>query len=678
MSWVVGVDVGGTFTDFCLFNRGTNQVVVHKVPSTPEDPSRAILDGLATVKRRHGIRSEDISHFAHGTTVATNALIERTGGRIAMITTTGFRDLIEIGRQVRPRIYDLKVDAPDPLVRRHLRFEVRERIGPRGEVIAPLTDEEIGRVVEMVASSDVDCCAVCLLFSFLNGDHERRIAAALQERLPKLYISISSQVQPEFREYERFSTTVLNSFLQPKMTRYLKNLKTALGGEAGQATIGISQSAGGLMDIDRACELPVRTALSGPAAGVVGAVAAAAQSLERNLITLDIGGTSTDVCLIENGVASMTYGRDIADFPVRLPAIDIHSVGAGGGSIAFIGADGLLKVGPTSAGAVPGPACYGRGGMKPTVSDANVILGRLPETLVGGAMTLDKAAAVAAVRLLAQKLNLGLHETALGILRIMTSNMVRAIRAVSIERGYDPRDFSLVPFGGAGGLHAVDVARELAIRKILVPPSPGILCAEGVALSDLKEGFVATCRTPLNGDLGSLNAVLDRLFGAARAWFETVASKGGELETAASLDMRYVGQNYELAVALEGGTVNVPDGSTLRTRFLEEHQARYGHFDETAPIEIINVRLIARVIGPSPSRSRARPAATREDDHIADVWFDSSGPTKTNVVARGTLTSGRTIRGPAIVTQFDSTTLLPPFCTATIDHADNIVIEVSQ
>jgi len=542
-------------------------------------------------------------------------------------------------------------------------------------VIMPLTDEEIGRVVELIASSDADCCAVCLLFSFLNGDHERRIAAALQERLPKLHVSISSEVQPEFREYERFSTTVLNSFLQPKLTGYMQSLKTALAVEVGRAKIGISQSAGGLMDINRASEFPIRTALSGPAAGVVGAVAVAARSLESNLITLDIGGTSTDVCLIENGVATMTYGREIADFPVRLPSIDIHTVGAGGGSIAFIGRDGLLKVGPTSAGAVPGPACYGRGGTKPTVSDANIILGRLPETLVGGAMTLDKSAAADAVQLLAQKLDLGLHETALGILRIVTSNVVRAIRAVSIERGYDPRDFSLMPFGGAGGLHAVDVARELAIRKILIPLSPGILCAEGVALCDMKEGFVATCRMPLNGDLRALNAVLSRLFCAARAWFETAATEG-ELETGASVDMRYVGQNYELAVALGGSTVNVPDASALQERFSELHQARYGHFDETAPIEIVNLRLSARVVGQNLSRSRYRPVVAPENNRIADVWFDSSGPTKTDVFARGSLTSGQIISGPAIITQFDSTTVVPPLCVATVDDALNIFVEV--
>jgi N-methylhydantoinase A len=676
MSWIVGVDVGGTFTDFCLFNRTTNEMVVHKVPSTPDDPSRAIFEGLASVKAQHGIRSEDISHFAHGTTIATNALIQRAGGRVAMITTGGFRDLIEIGRQIRPRIYDLKADAPEPIVRRQLRFEVRERIGPKGEVITPLRKEEIDRVVEAIASSEVDCCAVCLLFSFLNGDHERQIGAALRERLPELHISLSSEVQPEFREYERFSTTVLNSFLQPKVTGYIQRLKSTLAGEARRAAIGISQSAGGLMDINRASELPIRTVLSGPAAGVVGAVAVAARSLERNLITLDIGGTSTDVCLIENGVESMAYGRDIADFPVRLPSIDIHTVGAGGGSIAFIGPDELLKVGPISAGAVPGPACYSRGGTKPTVSDANVILGRLPETLVGGGMTLDRTAAEDAVRPLAKRLNLDLHETALGILRIMTSNMVRAIRAVSIERGYDPRDFSLMPFGGAGGVHAVDVARELSIGRILVPVSPGILCAEGVALSDMKESFVTTCRTPLDGDFGALNAVLDSLSGAAHAWFRQVGAEG-QLEAAASLDMRYVGQNYELAVSLDGRPGGIAERSELQKRFFETHQSKYGHFDELAPIEVVNVRLTARIIGQKLSQSWYRPAATTQEDYVADVWFDLNGPVKSKVMARGRLTSGQVIAGPTIITQFDSTTVVPPGCVATIDCAHNIVIEVS-
>jgi len=677
MNWVVGVDVGGTFTDFCLLNRTTNDLFVHKVPSTPDDPSRAILEGLLAVRNRHAIQIDEISGFAHGTTVATNALIQRTGGRVAMITTAGFRDLIEIGRQVRPRIYDLKADAPPPVVSRAARFEVRERIGPKGEVITALSDEEIDRVVDQVAATNADCCAICLLFAFLNPEHEKRIAAALRARKPDLHLSLSSEVQPEFREYERFSTTVLNAFLQPKVTRYMERLEMVLTGEARQAAIGISQSAGGLMDIRRASELPIRTALSGPAAGVVGAVAVAARSNEANLITLDIGGTSTDVCLIEGGSAAMSYGRDIAEFPVRLPSIDINTVGAGGGSIAFIGPDGLLKVGPISAGAVPGPACYSRGGTLPTVSDANIILGRLPDTLVGGGMTLDKSAAERAVSPLAQRLGLSLHETALGILRIMTSNMVRAIRAVSIERGYDPRNFALMPFGGAGGLHAVDVARELSIRTILVPLSPGILCAEGVVLSDLQESFVKTCRVALDRDLGMVTRGIDDLRAAAGEWHRTNGIDD-KLEISISLDMRYVGQNYELPVLLDGVSDGLPPVSVLRKRFFAVHQAKYGHFDETAPIEVVNVRLRASIAGEAVIDPILRADTVEAERMESDVWFEPAAPLRTMIVHRNSLSPGDVVPGPAMITQFDSTTIVPPGCSARVDGARNIIIEVSQ
>jgi N-methylhydantoinase A len=676
MTWVVGVDVGGTFTDFCLLNRTTNDRLVHKVLSTPEDPSRAVLEGLLEVRHRHGIRIDEISAFAHGTTVATNALIQRTGGRVAMITTAGFRDLMEIGRQVRPRIYDLKADAPPPVVSRADRFEVRERVGPKGEVITALSDAEIDRVVDQVAATNADCCAICLLFSFLNPKHEQRIAAALRARKPDLHVSLSSEVQPEFREYERFSTTVLNAFLQPKVTRYMERLETLLTGEARQAAIGISQSAGGLMDIRRASELPIRTALSGPAAGVVGAVAVAARSNEANLITLDIGGTSTDVCLIENGAAAMCYGRDIAEFPVRLPSIDINTVGAGGGSIAYIGPDGLLKVGPISAGAVPGPACYSRGGTLPTVSDANVILGRLPDALVGGGMTLDKSAAERAVAPLAQRLGLGLHETALGILRIMTSNMVRAIRAVSIERGYDPRNFALMPFGGAGGLHAVDVARELSIGTILVPLSPGILCAEGVVLSDLQESFVRTSRVALDRDLCMVARAIEELRAAAGEW-HGAHGIDNRLEVGISLDMRYVGQNYELPVLLDNASAALPPVSVLREQFFAVHQAKYGHFDATAPIEVVNVRLRASIPGEAVIAPVFRAAPVETARREADVWFEPAGPRKTMIIDRNSLSPGDVVPGPAIITQFDSTTIIPPACSVRVDRARNIIIEVA-
>lgn len=679
MSWSIGVDVGGTFTDFFLRNEVTRAVAVHKVPSTPDDPSRAILTGLSELRARFDIPSADFRSFAHGTTVATNALIERSGGKVAMVTTRGFRDLMEIGRQVRPRIYDLKADAPAPLVKRALRFELAERIDARGKVVHPLTDEEVDRVVAEVLASDADCCAVCLLFSFLNPAHETRIGDALRAARPDLLVSLSCEVQPEFREYERFSTTVLNAFLQPKVSGYMDRLSTALGGITGDATIGISQSAGGLMTIDRAAELPIRTALSGPAAGVVGAVAVAARSGERNLITFDIGGTSTDVCLIEDGQAAIAYGREIADFPVRLPSIDIHTVGAGGGSIAHIGPDGLLKVGPRSAGAAPGPACYGRGGTLPTVSDANVVLGRLPNKLVGGGMVLDKAAAERAVLPLAERLGMSVPETALGILRILTSNMVRAIRAVSIERGYDPRDFALMPFGGAGGLHAADVAAELSMRRILVPPSPGILCAEGVAVSDLQESFVATCLTSLSGDLAPVTAGIARLRERADSWRRDTGTET-DLDVSASLDMRYVGQNFELPVGLDTAAGPLPAPDELRARFHAAHAAKYGHSDEAAAIEVVNVRLLARAAGSPASHQADDRAAAVVDDQAADVsvWFDPSGPVTTRTVRRSALAAGQEVAGPAIITQFDSTTVVPPNCVARVDGVLNLIIEVAS
>lgn len=670
MSWTVGVDVGGTFTDFYVLNTSTQDVLVHKRPSTPDDPSRAILSGLAELAEAFGIDIGEVSRFAHGTTVATNALIERSGGTVAMITTKGFRDLLEIGRQVRPKIYDLKADAPPPVVPRQRRFEVTERVGPRGEVITALCEAEIDAVVEAVAASGADCCAVCLLFAFLNPEHERRIGAALRKRSPELHVSLSCEVQPEFREYERFSTTVLNAYLQPKVTLYMDRLAAALESRAAGAAIGISQSGGGLMAIDRAGQLPIRTALSGPAAGVVGAVAVAARSGESELITLDIGGTSTDVCLIENGAAAMTYGRDIAEFPVRLPSIDINTVGAGGGSIAHVGPDGLLKVGPESAGAVPGPACYRRGGTLPTVSDANAFLGRLPAALIGGGMMLDRAASERAIAPLAERFGLKLPETALGIVRICVSNMVRAIRAISVERGYDPRNFTLMPFGGAGGLHAADVAEELSIRKILVPLSPGILCAEGVAMSDVQESFVATCRIDLDGDLSPVVEVIRSLTDQAKAWGD--GTKG--LVVTTSLDMRYVGQNYELSLQLDENSC-LPEAYELRERFLATHQLKYGHSDPVAAIELVNIRLKARITREREAEPRLRQEAAKAKQPSVSAWFDASGPVETVVVHRSHLSPGETLPGPAIITQFDSTTVVPPRWSARVDDARNIIME---
>jgi N-methylhydantoinase A len=673
MSTTLGVDVGGTFTDFFLVDEATGETRTHKVASTPDDPSRAILEGLEALAPAGGL-----AFLAHGTTVATNALIQRRGGKVALVTTAGFKDLLEIGRQTRPKIYDLKADHPEPLVPRERRFEVVERIGPAGEIIRPLAAAEVERAVAQVKESGVESVAVCLLFSFLNLEHELMLGRALKAALPGLDISLSCQIQPEFREYERLSTTVLNAYLQPVAGRYMARLEKAVAAHAPGARIGICQSSGGLMSVARAAEMPIRTALSGPAAGVVGAVAAGARSGRGDLITFDMGGTSTDVCLVREGRAEMAFGRSVAGFPVRLSAIDIHTVGAGGGSVAHIGRDGLMRVGPMSTGAVPGPACYGKGGTEPTVSDANLVLGRLPEELIGGGMRLDRSLAEGAIAPLAERLGLTLRETALGIVRIVNANMMRAIRAVSIERGHDPRSFTLMPFGGAGALHAVEIARELGIRSILVPPSPGILCAEGVAASELEESFVVTCRVALDGDLAPAAAAFARLLAAAREWHAQDGG-GADARQETAVDMRYVGQNFELAIPVPTGA-SLPDASWLRRSFLEAHQKKYGHHDPAAPIEIVNVRLTAR-------KPRPRPAGTRGPRRAGEVspaaitrpvWFAADRPQDTRFIARDALTAGTTLDGPAVITQFDATTLLPPGSRLSVDKSGSLLIEVAQ
>lgn len=679
--WIVGVDVGGTFTDFSARDLRTGAVHIHKRPSTPDDPSRAILHGLKELQEKAAISGEDIIRLAHGTTVATNALLQRKGATIRMITTKGFRDLVEIGRQVRPLIYNLQEDAPPPLVSRSNRLEVTERVGPHGEIIEALTEAEIVRIVsELKNGPYVESVAVCLLFSFLNPIHEQRLAAAIRVEMPDVRISVSSEVQPEFREYERFSTTLINAFLQPEVGRYMERLKNAIAGVAPGARFGIFQSSGGLMSVDKASEFPVRTALSGPAAGAVGAAAAGAISCVKDIITLDMGGTSTDVCLIRGGQTEVAHVRDIAGFRIRLPMIDVHTVGAGGGSIAYIGPDGLLKVGPESAGAVPGPACYGRGGDKPTVSDANVVLGRLPVELAGGELSIDRDKAFEAIRKISESLGVSEVKAALGICGIVSSNMTRAIRAVSTEKGHDPRNFVLMPFGGAGGLHATDVARSLNITRVVVPVAPGILCAAGLLEADLQENYVLTCRTPLDGQLSAIDEAVVLLDQQARAWIEVEAPSAKHTYRVLTLDMRYVGQNYELPVTLDkiSSTPAPLEASALKEAFFAEHLRSYGHVDEEAPVEIVNVRMKAVARLRQAGAIAAAPAgpATAVEHH--DVWFDEYQPVSTPMFARSTLEIGFTMRGPAIVTQFDATTIVPPWATITVDPALNLILEIDD
>ena len=682
--WFIGVDVGGTFTDFHAMNISDGRVCLHKTPSTPSDPSESIINGLGTLLEDNEIDVKDVIRLAHGTTVATNALIQRRGGKVAVVTTEGFKDLLEIGRQIRPKMYDLKADNPLPLSDRHMRFEITERVGSKGQIIKPLSDDSIKNIIKIVNESKADACAVCLLFSFLMPEHEKKIADELRKSIPGLHVSLSAEVQPEFREYERFSTTLLNAYLQPMIGRYMQSLGEKFTKKAPNARLGINQSSGGLMSVERAGAMPIRTALSGPAAGTVGAIYQAKLGKKPNIITLDMGGTSADVALIQNYESGIGYNRMVADFPVRLPMIDIHTVGAGGGSVAWFDKDNLMKVGPLSAGAEPGPACYSRGGTEATVSDANLILGRLPDSLIGGAMVLDIQKAKTAILPIAKRLGFSIERTAHGILGIVVSNMVRAIRVVSVERGHDPRDFSLMAFGGAGALHATHVARELDIKEIIVPPSPGILCAQGLVVSELKEDFVVTRRMPYDHDTfqniqGDLKDLIDR----AEKWFceEDISIEDRVIRI--SFDMRYVRQNFELTIGWVENTgplvlESLPSLEVLLNRFYEQHEKTYGHYTEKDPIEIVNIRLMA--LGRSSPKIdiiEEEPVVNLPDPiSMRSVWFEADKSTKTPIYSRNDLLFGHLLFGPAIIEQLDAVTVICPGDEVKVDGSGNLIIKV--
>ena len=683
MSWIIGVDVGGTFTDFHVYDDESGALRIHKTPSTPDNPATAVLRGLNELAQDGNMDLAQVSRLSHGTTVATNALIQRRGGKVALLVTEGFRDLLEIGRQIRPHMFSFQQDHPAPLVPRERRFEAAERVLYDGTVHRPLSPDAVDRAVAEVAASGADCLAICLLFGFINPEHERQLRDGLQAALPDLQISISSEVQPEFREYERLSTTVLNAYLQPVMGSYLSEFEDQVSRLMPNAALGINQSAGGLMTPARSRQLPIRTALSGPAAGVVGAIDAARSAKTTNVVTLDMGGTSADVCLIRDLEADVAYDRWIEGYPVRVASVDVNAVGAGGGSIAWFERDGLMKVGPQSAGAVPGPACYGQGGTEPTVSDANLVLGRLsPRGLLGGGMALDEDAARASLQPAAKRLGMSIERTAHGILGIVVANMVRAIRAISVERGHDPRDFVLLPFGGAGPLHAADVARALGIGRMLVPTAPGILCARGLVVSDLRESFVISRLTPLSAEaMVEIVANLGQLARQAAAWFDQAEIGAGARQTQYSLDMRYIGQNYELQVDLEDAQEKEPGVAMLAEKFFAEHERNYGYHNPDDPVEVVNLRVtaIGRLQRPGNDAGQASgasgpPAAA----YRRPVWFGGDEPQDTPVYDRDNLAPGQELQGPAVIEQLDATTVLGPGDRCQVDQAGNLIVELAQ
>jgi N-methylhydantoinase A len=664
----LGVDVGGTFTDLVLSSDAG--VSVAKVPSTPGDQARGILDGLD----RLPVAPADLQRLAHGTTVATNTVLERDGARLVLVTTAGFRDLLTIGRQDRPRLYDLAGRRPTPLVPSDRVVEVHERIAADGRVVTPLTDGEVARIVDAVRALEPEAVAVSLLFGFLAPDHERRLGDALEPL--GVPVTRASALLPVLREVERTSTVALNAYVAPRMRRYLTSLEGRLETAGSRTPVEVMRSGGGTLTTGIAVREPIHTLLSGPAAGAWGAAALGAAVGVQDLIAFDVGGTSTDVTLIARGRPATTAEGDIDGLPFAVTTTDIHTIGAGGGSLAWRDAGGALRVGPRSAGALPGPACYGRGGTEPTVTDANVVLGRLdPEVRLGGTMPMRPELALEAITRLAAELDLDPVTCAEGIVRVTDAQMAKALRVVSVERGRDPRSFDLVPFGGAGPLHQAALARELGCRRVLVPPNPGVLSALGLLAAPVT---VDRARSRLV----AADALED--VDLARGWDElaeraaaVLAEQGVEVAARRrSADVRYRGQAFELEVAAPPGAADV---AGLVAGFHAAHRERYGYDQPEAPVEVVTLRV--RLEGPAPTLPLARlqgggdlAAATLA---VHEVVLDGER-LEAGIVDRSALGAGATFRGPAVLVGLDATCWVAPWQRGEVDDHGSLVLEEAR
>ena len=665
----IAIDTGGTFTDCVWAEAGVLKTL--KVFSTPADPSRAIVEALRKVGVGNGFT------LLHGTTVGTNALLQRKGARVALIATSGFEDVIEIGRQARSRLYDFFFDRVPPLVSRELRFGVKERTSAEGQALELPSAEELARLREAVRHAEPESIAFSLLFSFANPKNEEAVASAMAELGKPL--SVSHKILPEFREYERTSTMVVNAYLQPLMQNYLERIGERarnLTGEPRAATkpprIFVMQSSGGITSLQAAAREPVRTVLSGPAGGLVGAAAVAARSGFPRVLSFDMGGTSTDVALVE-GAARPGSQAAVAGFPVGVPMLDIHTVGAGGGSLARFDAGGALRVGPESAGADPGPICYGRG-VQPTVTDANLILGRLrADRFLGGEFELDveRTRRITADWLKKQGSRLTMEQFATGVLQVVNANMERALRVVSIERGYDPREFALVAFGGAGGLHACELAEALSIPTVIIPAHPGALSAFGILASDAVKDFSRTLLWNLadKHSRAELEKEFRKLETAARKEFRD-EKWAGTLLFGRSLDLRYRGQGYEL---------NIPAAGNAVARFHQEHQRRYGYHHPAKKIELVTLRLRGRVKERKTLVAESKPKRSRsgrvEPIEMAKVIFQGRS-VATPVYERSVLSSGQSLTGPAIITEYSATTVIPAEKKFRVDRARNLLIAI--
>lgn len=665
---LVGIDVGGTFTDFVWLVDGA--LKVQKVPTTPADQSRAMVEGLEML----GVDAQAL--VVHGTTVATNALLERKGAKTALLTTKGFRDVLAIGRQNRPHLYQLSQQRPPDLVPLSLRLEIKERIDATGQLVQPIDESALEKVAAFLREAHVESLAIVFLFSFLNPQHEQRAFEVLSKALKDIHFSVSSELLPEYREYERTATTVINAYVQPLVARYVDQLRQSLGSRP----VRVMQSSGGAINLIDAASQPARLVLSGPAGGIVGAFQVARQALKTDtpkLLTFDMGGTSTDVALCP-GSLPRTSESEITGLPLRFPSTDIHTVGAGGGSIAWVDDGGVLRVGPHSAGAVPGPACYGRGGTSPTVTDANLVLGRLDANGMldnNSTLQLHTEKARNAVAQIGDILNLSVEETALGIVRVANATMERALRRVSVERGFNPRNYTLIPFGGAGPLHACDLADALDVRHIFIPRHPGVLSALGLLMADVTydaSHAVLQSHKTLLQQPELLNEAVQKL---SEKVFIMLADQGeGKPTIEARLDMRYRGQSFELEVLLPLPLSDEGLRESL-THFHAAHEQRYGYSLLGEEVDVVTLRVIGRLPGRQPALTSAHVGeADLQKAMVGEVmlWFDGNQHIKSPCYDRQKLEAGSFLQGPCLVLQYDTTLLISGFWEGVVDDLLNI------
>ncbi len=684
---LIGVDVGGTFTDLVFTDTDRDVTLIHKAPTTPDDPSVGAIDGIRDLCARYDLDPAAIDHVFHGTTIATNAVIEHDGARTGMIANRGYRDILHIGRHQRPENYSIMQDIPwqnRPLVRRRDRMTVRERLAPpHGEVLEPLDDDAVREAARAFRARGIEAICVCFLFSYLDPRHEERARQIVLDEFPEAFVTASSSVAPQFREFERFTTAAMNAFIGPRVRNYVRNFAAGLDRADCRGDLHIMGSNGGIASAATIAERPVLTLLSGPAAGVLGGVWAAGPDAGERAITFDVGGTSADIGIAVDGRVGEATARDtwIGGYPVLVPMLDIATIGAGGGSIAHVDRGGAFRVGPQSAGSRPGPAAYGLGGDRPTVTDANLVLGRLdPASFLGGEMTLDTGAARRVIGDLAERLGLDESEAAEGVVTILNSNMANAIRSRTVQKGLDPRSFTLVAFGGAGPLHGAEVAAMLDIPRVVVPPHPGITSAAGLLTTDLKYDAVKTAfQTSDSVDAAALNAGFAWLEDVLTAQFAADGFGRDRIGLIRAGDLRYVGQGYELRVAFPDGPIDEAALAGVWQAFERQHRTEYGHVFADSPVEIVNIRLTGSAVMPKigrppppaegpldAARLRTGPCSFRVDGRLAR--FD------TPYYRRNAIPAGRPFEGPAVVVQRDTTTVVPPGWTAAAQADRNLIL----